>query len=77
MILVFVLIMLSLVLSALSYTNSISSISRKSIRLCSIRLYSSSSGSGSSSSDSNDKVENISKGFSRKVNNAFENNMPR
>ena len=66
---VVLLIMLSLVLSTLSHTNSIISRSRRSIRLCPIRLYAS-----SDSDDNNDKIDNISKGFSRKV---FENNMPR
>lgn len=68
--------MISLILSSLSLTHRYSSKCKR--QLCSnyIRLFSNSN-NDNNSDNNNDDVNKISKGFSRKVNNSLQNNMPR
>ena len=65
--------MISLIISSLSLTNRYSN--KYKLHICNnyIRLFSNSN----SNNDNNDELSKISKGFSRKVNDSLQNNMPR
>ena len=68
--------MISLIISSLSLTNRYSN--KYKLHICNnyIRLFSNSN-SNSNNDNNNDELNKISKGFSRKVNDSFQNNMPR